>query len=49
MVGDTLMAAAEAGEISWEKIARAAMAYMNHDDLQDMAECEGLLPDEDDL
>ena len=41
----TLVGLAEEGIISWESIARAAIAYMGERDLKDMAESEELIPD----
>ena len=39
-----LLGLAEEGIISWEGIARAAIAYMSESDLADMAEAEELVP-----
>ena len=38
----------EDGEMTWQRLALACMAYMPEDDIADMARCEELLPLEDD-
>ena len=37
---------AEAGVISWETIARAALQYMSEDEVADMAQCNEFIDDE---
>ena len=37
---------AEAGVLSWETIARAALDYMSEDEVADMAQCNGFIDDE---
>jgi len=43
-----LLTAVEEGMTTWEAIARAALNYMSEYDVADMAECEGLLPPDED-
>lgn len=43
-----LIEAVEAGILSWEAIARAALCYMSEDDVADMARSNELLADDDD-
>lgn len=38
---------AEAGVLSWETIARAALQYMSEDEVADMAQCNEFIEDED--
>ena len=37
---------AEAGVLSWETIARAALDYMSEDEVADMAQCNEFIDDE---
>ena len=37
---------AEAGVLSWETIARAALQYMSEDEVADMAQCNEFIDDE---
>ena len=37
---------AEAGVLSWEAIARAALDYMSEDEVADMAQCNEFIDDE---
>jgi len=38
---------AEEGILNWETIAKCCLSYMSEDDVRDMAECEGLIDEED--
>jgi hypothetical protein len=47
-VTSDVIAAAEEGVLSWESIARAALCYLSEDEVKDMAQVNGLLPDVED-
>ena len=42
-----LIEMAEAGVLSWEAIARAALDYMSEDEVADMAQCNEFIEDEE--
>lgn len=47
-VNERLTAMMDSGEISARSVADAALLYMSEQDVQDMAESEGLLSDDPD-
>ena len=44
-----LIEAVEEGLLSWESIARASLCYMSEADVKDMAECECLIEEEEEV
>ena len=42
---EKLINLAEAGVLSWEAIARAALDYMSEDEVADMAQCNEFIED----